>query len=158
MELTDDEEDYINDLLAVGAFGGATGALIIPEIVPYLIGTTMHTTAPYFGRAAMAGMPFVLGYMIGAYTGTKVAGDIWGEEGERVALGFYSGGMLPGTEKPDLTDFQYIFKPTKPGGPTSLYDIAEGMGRAISPILSPIFSGLPRPIFANPTPGPIWTP
>jgi hypothetical protein len=57
--------------------------------------------------------------------GTAVSASIWGDEGAQTALGFYSGGLLPGTEAPDLTDYQYIFKPTAPGGPVSLYDVAK---------------------------------
>jgi len=77
------------------------------------------------GSLVTAAAPFTAGYMIGATAGTAIAEEVWGEEGAQTAMGFYSGGLLPGTEAPDLTDYQYIFKPTAPGGPVSLYDVAK---------------------------------
>jgi hypothetical protein len=136
-ELTDDEGDYINDALAIGGWVVATGTLIVPEGFATLVGWgatnlgraagwTGRAVAPYVGAAVSTVVaPVAAGYVIGATAGTVVANEIWGEEGAQVALGFYSAGLLPGTEAPDLTDYQYIFKPTEPGGPVSLYDIAE---------------------------------
>jgi hypothetical protein len=136
-ELTDDEGDYINDGLAIGGWVVATGTLIVPEGFATLVGWggtkamsaagwTGRAVAPYVGAAVSTVVaPVAAGYVIGATVGTVIANEIWGEEGAQTALGFYSGGLLPGTEAPDLTDYQYIFQPTAPGGPTSLYDIAE---------------------------------
>jgi hypothetical protein len=136
-ELTDDEGDYINDALAIGGWVVATGTLIVPEGFATLVGWagtksmsaitwTGRAVAPYVGSAVSTVVaPVATGYAIGATAGTVIANEIWGEEGAQTALGFYSGGLLPGTEAPDLTDYQYIFKPTAPGGPASLYDIAE---------------------------------
>jgi hypothetical protein len=135
-ELTDGDDDYINDVLSLGAWAGATGALWIPEIVPWVIGRGVHygaaagmsglrIAAPYVSAAATAAASVAAGAAIGATAGTAISAAIWGEEGARTALGFYSGGTLPGTEEPNLSDFQYIIKPTAPGGPVSLYDVAE---------------------------------
>jgi hypothetical protein len=128
-ELTDDEGDYLTDALAIAGWGMATGALIVPEIGSSIVGwvgtKAAQTAAPIIGRVAMFTAPFAAGYMIGATVGTAISYAIWGEEGAQVALGAYSFGMLPGTEAADVSDFQYIFKPTAPGGPVSLYDLAE---------------------------------
>ena len=135
-ELTDGDNDYINDMIAIGAWAGATGALWIPEIVPYMVGRGIHhgsaagwsalrAGAPYAGSAVTAIAPATAGAMIGAVVGTAISREIWGEEGAQTALGFYSGGLLPGTEAPELSKYQYIFKPTAPGGPVSAYDVAE---------------------------------
>jgi hypothetical protein len=126
-ELTDDEDDYFNDVIAVGGFVVATGALFIPEWFSWTVGrgasAAATSAAPYVAPVAVATAAVTTGYLIGAVAGTVIANEIWGEEGAQTAMGFYSGGMLPGTEAPDLTDYQYIFKPTAPGGPVSLYDI-----------------------------------
>jgi hypothetical protein len=136
-ELTDGEDDYITDLVHIGGWALATGALMVPELVPRMVGFGLtHSwsalrwagaaVAPYVGAAVSTVVaPVAAGYLIGATVGTAIANEIWGEEGAQVALGAYSFGMLPGTEAADLSDFQYIFKPTAPGGPTSLYDVAE---------------------------------
>ena len=135
-ELRDGDDDYLNDAFAVGAFLGATVTLVVPEAVASFVGWSgtkaWHVLragavwgAPIAGTAITAVAPFAVGYMIGAVVGTKIAGQVWGKEGEQVALGFYSGGILPGTEAPTLSNYKYIFKPTAPGGPVSLYDVAE---------------------------------
>jgi len=135
-ELTDDEGDYIKDALAIGSWVVATGALAVPEGFATLVGWGGSRTlsgiagmgrvvGPYIGKAfSTVVAPVATGYVIGATVGTVIANEVWGEEGAQTALGFYSGGLLPGTESPDLTDYQYIFKPTAPGGATSLYDLA----------------------------------
>ena len=136
LELTDDEGDYLNDALAIGAWGMATGALLVPEIGSSLIGWGLTRgaqggawAAGILGRGAWGATtvvaPVAAGAAIGAVVGTGVSYAIWGEEGAETALGFYSGGLLPGTEAPDLTDYQYIFKPTAPGGPVSAYDVGK---------------------------------
>jgi len=135
-ELRDGDDDYLNDAFAVGAFLGATVTLVVPEAVASMVGWSgtkvWHAIragavwgAPYAGFAITAVAPFAVGYLFGAVVGTKIAGQIWGKEGEQVALGFYSGGLLPGTEAPSLSNYKYILKPTAPGGPVSLYDVAE---------------------------------
>lgn len=137
VELTDDEGDYLNDALAIAGWGMATGALLVPELLPRIVGFGLthsssallwagRATAPYVGAAVSTVVaPVAAGYLIGATVGTVIANEVWGEEGAQVALGAYSFGMLPGTEAADVSDFQYIFKPTAPGGPVSLYDIGE---------------------------------
>jgi hypothetical protein len=135
-ELTDGDDDYLKDVFAISLWAGATGALWMPEVGSYIVGRSVsgigvgmragaRLAAPYAGAAVTAAAPVVVGYAIGAVVGTAIANEVWGEEGAQTAMGFYSGGLLPGTEAPDLTDYQYIFKPTAPGGPVSLYDVAE---------------------------------
>jgi hypothetical protein len=155
-ELTDDEGDYINDALAIGGWVVATGTLIVPEGFATLVGWggtnayraagwTGRAVAPYVGAAVSTVVaPVAAGVAIGATVGTVVSNEIWGEEGATTALGFYSGGLLPGTEAPDLTDYQYIFKPTAPGGPSSLYDIAEKGVEVTVLTVRKIFNARPR--------------
>jgi len=140
LELTDDEGDYLNDALSIAGWGMATGALLVPEIAStvlgwgltraaqgsqWMLGSTARALAPVAGTIVTAAAPITAGYVIGATVGTVIAEEVWGEEGAQTALGFYSAGLLPGTEAPDLTDYQYIFKPTAPGGPSSLYDVGK---------------------------------
>ena len=89
------------------------------------IGWVATRAALASGAVATAVAPITTGYVIGATAGTAIAQTVWGDEGAQTALGFYSGGLAPGTEAPDLSDYQYIFKPTAPGGPVSLYDVAK---------------------------------
>jgi len=129
LELTDEEDDYLMDALAIGSFAIGTFTLWQPLLKAYAVGWAatgaVSATGTAIGGAVTAAAPVAAGAAIGAAVGTGVAYAVWGEEGAQTALGFYSGGLLPGTEAPDLTDYQYIFKPTAPGGPTSLYDIAK---------------------------------
>jgi len=156
-ELTDGDDDYINDLVAVGGWGLATGALMVPELLPRMVGYGVTHSAsalrwvgarlapPVAAAVSTVVAPVAAGYMIGATVGTVVANEVWGEEGAETALGFYSGGLLPGTEAPDLTDFQYIFKPTAPGGPVSLYDIGETAVKTTIMIATKLSKLLPIP-------------
>ena len=109
--------------------GAASLAIWYPGVIDRGIATGIGWAAIRAGHLTWIGTtivaPITAGYVIGATVGTAIANEIWGEEGAKTALGFYSAGLLPGTETPDLTDFQYIFKPTAPGGPVSLYDVAE---------------------------------
>ena len=129
LELTDDEDDYLMDALAVGSFAIGTFTLWQPVLKAGLVGwaatAAAETTAVAAGSVITAAAPVAAGAAIGAVVGTGISAAIWGEEGAQTAMGFYSGGLLPGTEAPDLTDYQYIFKPTAPGGPVSLYDIGK---------------------------------
>lgn len=129
LELTDDEDDYLMDALAVGTFAIGTFTLWQPVLKAGLVGWAATEVAAVTGTAVGATVtavaPIAAGYVIGAVAGTAIANEIWGEEGAQTALGFYSGGLLPGTEAPDLTDYKYIFKPTAPGGPVSAYDVAK---------------------------------
>jgi hypothetical protein len=129
LELTDEDDDYLMDALAVGSFAIGTFTLWAPVAKAFGIGwlaTEAVTVTGTVGASIVtAAAPIAAGYVIGATVGTVIANEIWGEEGAQTALGFYSGGLLPGTEAPDLTDYQYIFQPTAPGGPTSLYDVGK---------------------------------
>jgi hypothetical protein len=159
-ELTDDEGDYINDALAIGGWVVATGTLIVPEGFATIVGWgasnawraagwTGRAVAPYVGAAVSTVVaPVATGYVIGATAGTVIANEIWGEEGAQVALGAYTFGMAPGTEAADLSDLQYIFKPTAPGGPVSLYDIAETGVTVTASTVRRIWNSRPR--FRNP--------
>jgi len=128
-ELSDGEGDFIDDTVAIASWSVATFALWYPVVKSAAVGAAVvsiaETTAVVVGSAVTAVAPVTAGYAIGAVTGTVIANEIWGEEGAQVAMGFYSGGLLPGTEAPDLSDYQYILKPTAPGGPESLYDIGK---------------------------------
>ena len=108
-----------------GMMGLQTMLVWLPLAKPYAVGWTATKLAPTVQVVAAGAAAVTTGYAIGAVTGTVIANEIWGEEGAQVAMGFYSGGLLPGTEAPDLSDYQYILKPTAPGGPDSLYDIGK---------------------------------
>ena len=162
IELSDGDDDYVNDVIAIAAWAGATGALWIPEIVPWLVGRGVHAgsgaalsairgIAPYAGAAVTAAAPITAGYAIGAVAGTAIANRVWGEEGAQTAMGFYSAGLLPGTEAPDLTDYQYIFKPTAPGGPVSLYDVAEKGIKTTVLVVRKVLSERPK-TYRHPSP------
>ena len=129
LELTDDEDDYLMDALAIGSFAIGTFTLWAPVLKAGAVGWTatvaVEAATPIAATAVTAAAPIAAGYMIGATAGTVIANEIWGEEGAETALGFYSGGLLPGTEAPDLTNYKYIFMPTEPGGPVSLYDVGK---------------------------------
>ena len=127
-ELSDKEDDYLNDAMAIGTFTIGTFTLwtpIGPRVVGWTVTKVGAAVASATGAVVTAVAPITAGYLIGATAGTMIANEVWGEEGAQTALGFYSGGLLPGTEAPDLTDYQYIFKPTEPGGPVSAYDIGK---------------------------------
>jgi hypothetical protein len=113
----------------IGKAGLASAVIWYPAAVAGAkasgVGWVATRAALAMGSAVTIAAPFTAGYVIGATAGTAIANEVWGEEGAQTALGFYSGGLLPGTETPDVTDYQYIFKPTKPGGPVSLYDVAK---------------------------------
>ena len=129
LELTDDEDDYLMDALAVGSFAIGTFTLWAPVLKAGAVGWTatvaVEAAAPIAAAAVTAVAPIAAGYVIGATVGTAVAQSIWGEEGAQTALGFYSLGALPGTEAPTLSTYKYIFKPTAPGGPVSAYDVGK---------------------------------
>lgn len=129
MELTDGDDDYLIDALAIGTFAIGTFTLWQPVLKAGIVGWVATETVAATGSVAAsvvtAAAPVAAGAAIGAVVGTGISGAIWGEEGAQTALGFYSGGLLPGTEAPKLSDYQYIFKPTAPGGPVSAYDIGK---------------------------------
>ena len=131
-----------DDVTAAGYLAAAGTALVIPDPGSTLLGwgaTKGSLLAKNLGyrvgaagarvaaRATVVLAPVAAGAAIGATIGTAVSQVIWGDEGAQTALGFYSMGTLPGTEAPDLSNFQYIFKPTAPGGPQSLYDIVTSV-------------------------------
>lgn len=119
-----DTDDPISDAIDTIWFAAETAMIWNPLLKPAALGTALRMTA---GSTLVSTVlaPLAAGYAIGATVGTGVSGAIWGKEGAQVALGFYTGGLAPGTEKPDLTDYQYIFRPTEPGGPVSAYDVAK---------------------------------
>ena len=119
-----DTDDPVSDTIDFIWFAAESALIWNPLLKPAAIGTALRMT---LGSTLVSTVlaPVAAGYVIGATVGTAIAGEVWGEEGAQTALGFYSAGLLPGTEAPDLTDYQYILKPTKPGGPVSLYDVAK---------------------------------
>lgn len=156
-ELTDGEGDWINDTLAIASWTVATAAIWKPVIVMAakggLIVAGVEAAATATNAVITATAPVAAGYAIGAVTGTVIANEIWGEEGAQVAMGFYSGGLLPGTEAPTFSDYQYIVKPTKPGGPNSLYDMGKSAAIGFKNALGSVIAKRKRrPLFYNPTP------
>jgi len=123
-ELKEEEGDTLSDAYDIAWFALESAMIWNPFLKAEIIGAGLRVTAGS-GIISTVAAPIAAGAAIGAVAGTAISGAIWGEEGAQTALGFYSAGTLPGTEAPDLTDYQYIFKPTAPGGPVSLYDVAE---------------------------------
>jgi len=129
--------------------GVTTGMIWNPLLIT---GIKARSTGWIATRAALGGgalvsavAPVAAGYLIGATVGTAIANQVWGEEGARTAMGFYSGGLLPNTEAPDLTDYQYIFKPTAPGGPVSAYDVVETAATTSVTLASKWWDQIPLP-------------
>jgi hypothetical protein len=123
-DLNQKEGDTLSDAFDIGWYVAETMMIWNPYLKPGFIGAAVRTTA---GSTVVSTVlaPVAAGAMIGAVGGTVIANEIWGEEGAQTALGFYSLGMLPGTEAPELETYKYIFKPTEPGGPTSAYDVVK---------------------------------
>lgn len=149
-EWTDGEWNW-SDVTAAGYLTAAGTALIIPDPGSTLLGwgatrTTVlaRNIGARVGAIAVRGAakattivaPIALGYAAGAVVGTAISQVLFGDEGAQTAMGFYSGGTLPGTEAPKLSNYKYIFMPSKEGGPRSLYDI---------------IADAPKPQFYNPT-------
>jgi len=143
-ELKEEEGDTLSDAYDIAWFGFETAMIWNPMLKAELLGAGLRLTAGS-GIISTVAAPIAAGTAIGAVAGTAIAGAIWGEEGAQTALGFYSAGTLPGTEAPDLTDYQYIFKPTAPGGPVSLYDVAEAGARGTARGLGWLWSKRPQP-------------
>jgi len=123
-DINQNTDDPISDATDVAWWGVELALIWNPVLKPAAIGAGLRTALSSVVFSTIIA-PVAAGYMIGATVGTAISYAIWGEEGAETALGFYSAGLLPGTDAPDLTDYQYIFKPTKPGGPVSLYDVGE---------------------------------
>ena len=127
-----------------GMMGFQTMLIWIPLAKPLAVGWSATRLAKLAVVPAVAATAVTSGYALGAVAGTVIANEIWGEEGAQVALGFYSGGLLPGTEAPDLSDYQYIFKPTEPGGPSSLYDIGKSAAAGLKSAVNVLLQKFPR--------------
>lgn len=123
-DINQNTNDPFSDAADIGWWGVEMAMIWNPVLKPAMIGAGVRGAA---GSTTVSTVlaPVAAGAAIGSVVGTGVSYSIWGEEGAQTALGFYSGGLLPGTEAPDLTDYQYIFKPTAPGGPVSLYDVGK---------------------------------
>lgn len=123
-DINQNTDDPLSDAADVAWWGVELALIWNPVLKPAVIGAGVRTALSSVVFSTIIA-PVAAGYMIGAAVGTAISAVIWGDEGAETALGFYSGGLLPGTDAPDLSDYQYIFKPTAPGGPVSLYDVAE---------------------------------
>lgn len=108
---------------------GATRATVLAKNIGARVGALAIRGA---AKAATAIAPIALGYAAGAVVGTAVSQVLFGDEGATHAMGFYSGGTLPGTEAPDLSNYKYIVMPTEEGGPRSLYDIVTSVPKPTS--------------------------
>lgn len=150
VDLNQRQGDTLSDAYDIAWYGIETAMIWNPYLKPAAIGAGLRTAA---GSTVVSTViaTVAVGYAVGAVAGTAVSTAIWGEEGAQTAMGFYSVGLLPGTEAPDLTDYQYIFKPTAPGGPTSLYDIGK-KGKDLTVLgLRKLWSNRPR-LYRNPNP------
>lgn len=98
LELTDQEGDYINDALAIGAFGLATANVMTVGLESAILGwgvtragSAVATVAPFVAAAG-------LGYALGATAGTIIAETVFGQGEEAFDLytnfKFEEGGIL----------------------------------------------------------------
>lgn len=142
-ELKEEEGDTLSDAYDIAWFALESAMIWNPFLKAEIIGAGLRVTAGS-GIVSTVVAPVAVGYAIGAVAGTVVADAIWGEEGAEVALGFYTLGLAPGTEAADLSDYQYIFKPTAPGGPVSLYDVAKEGVKGTGRILDSLWRHRPR--------------
>jgi hypothetical protein len=100
---------------------------------------------------ATAAAPITAGYVIGATVGTVISEQLFGDEGAQTALGFYSLGLLPGTEAPTLSTYGNLLRPSETDvkGPVEIIGSAIRTGKQIVNIWwnrSPLH----RPTFSNP--------
>lgn len=148
--INQDTNDPFSDAVDFIWFAGESALIWNPILKPAAIGTALRMSA---GSTLVSTVlaPVAAGVAIGATAGTAISGAIWGEEGAQTALGFYSAGTLPGTEPPTLTDYQYIFRPTAPGGPVSAYDVAEAGVRGTARGLGWLWGKRPQ-MYTHPSP------
>lgn len=155
-ELTDKEGDYLTDAIAITTYAYVTALNWAPIMKPTLIGAGVKASGrialsagasalQFTGRAVTVAAPFTAGYVIGATAGTAISGALFGEEGARTALGFYSGGMLPNTEAPTISTYGNLLKPSETSVPGPV-ELVGGFLQALNA------TRLKLPKFSNPTP------
>jgi len=107
--------------LQTAALGVGTVATWYPAKKAFAVGwlatKSLSGVGAVAGRAAMVVAPITAGYMIGAVIGTGISYAIFGDDGAQVALGFYSLGMLPGTEAPTLDTYSNLLRPSETSTP-----------------------------------------
>jgi len=105
------------------------------------------------GAIATVAAPITAGYMIGAAVGTAISQQLFGDEGAQTALGFYSLGLLPGTEAPTLDTYGNLLRPSETDVPGPV-DLVQDAVETVSVLVNFILKGIPRsprrPRFANP--------
>ena len=112
-------------------------ALAFLLVKPYAVGkagTVLATRgATAAGAAITATAPISAGVAIGAVVGTAVSQELFGDEGAQTALGFYSLGLLPGTEAPELSTYGNLLRPseTEVKGPVEYVNTAIRTGKTI---------------------------
>ena len=148
-ELTDKEGDYLNDAQAIGQYTVGTILIWTPKWKPIAVGAGVRWSAGVAGTALTAAAPIMAGYAIGATVGTAVSSKLFGDEGAQVALGFYSMGLLPGTDAPTLATYGNLLKPSETSTPGPV-DLATAGLSAVKLQLRKLQLKIPRP--ANPTP------
>lgn len=129
--------------LQTAALGVGTVATWYPAkkaaAVGWLATKSLRGAGALAGRAVMAVAPITAGYMIGATVGTGISYAIFGDDGAQTALGFYSMGILPGTEAPKLSTYSNLLRPseTSTPGPVDLFNQAwQGTKVLVNKILS----------------------
>ena len=93
--------------------------------------------------------PITAGYMLGATVGTAVSQQLFGDEGAETALGFYSLGLLPGTEAPTLATYGNLLRPSETDvkGPVDYINDVIRTGKVIG---SGIWNRRPTRYYKNP--------
>ena len=126
-ELTDKEGDYLSDAQAIGQYTVGTILIWIPKWKPIAVGAGVRWGAGVALSATTIAAPFLAGYAIGAAVGTTASSKLFGDEGAQTALGFYSLGLLPGTEAPTLGTYGNLLRPSETSTPGPIDLISQGV-------------------------------
>lgn len=121
--------------------GVALFAIAYPILKTQMLGAGVRVTGSWVlaraGAIISIAAPITAGYMIGAVAGTAISQAVFGDEGAQTAMGFYSGGLLPGTEAPTLATYGNLLRPseTDVAGPVEIYqDVKETISALLSPV------------------------
>lgn len=107
--------------LQTAALGVGTVATWYPAKKAFAVGwlatKSMRGLTLWSFQVARVVTPVTVGYLLGAAIGTGISYAVFGDDGAQTALGFYSGGMLPGTEAPTLETYSNLLRPSETSTP-----------------------------------------
>jgi len=126
-ELTDKEGDYLSDAQAIGQYTIGTILIWTPRWKPIAVGAGVRWAAGVALSTTTIAAPVLAGYAIGSAIGTAASSKLFGDEGAQTALGFYSLGLLPGTEAPTLETYGNLLRPSETSTPGPIDLISQGV-------------------------------